>query len=129
MGERPTLEVAPGQCASIGTGGMLPAGADAVVMVEHTRPVEADLIEQPTYSQSYPFESVTIQNVPTGPSQDKAVGFDIGLGVDYVFSERFALAAQFRFSRATVGLASAQGNTVDASTGGPEAALGLRFIF
>lgn len=30
------LELAPGQCARIPTGGTLPTGADAVVMVEHT---------------------------------------------------------------------------------------------
>ena len=45
MGEAPGLELSTGQCARIGTGGMLPAGADAVVMVEHTREVEDDLVE------------------------------------------------------------------------------------
>lgn len=37
MGRRPSFEVKPGQCALIHTGGMLPQGADAVVMVEHTQ--------------------------------------------------------------------------------------------
>ncbi len=37
MGEVPTLKLVAGQCARIGTGGMMPAGANAVVMVEHTR--------------------------------------------------------------------------------------------
>jgi molybdopterin molybdotransferase len=37
MGRAPEFTLAPGQCARIGTGGMLPQGADAVVMVEHTR--------------------------------------------------------------------------------------------
>ena len=32
----PRLEVEPGQAAAIATGGMLPRGADAVVMIEHT---------------------------------------------------------------------------------------------
>ncbi len=45
MGQAPDFSLAPGQCARIGTGGMLPDGADAVVMVEHTRLLEADMIE------------------------------------------------------------------------------------
>jgi molybdopterin molybdotransferase len=45
MGQAPDFSVEPGRCARIGTGGMLPAGADAVVMVEYTRQLEDDLIE------------------------------------------------------------------------------------
>ncbi|GBD28568.1 Molybdopterin molybdenumtransferase [bacterium HR31] len=37
MGERTELRVEPGQCVRVPTGGMVPAGADAVVMQEHTR--------------------------------------------------------------------------------------------
>ena len=40
----PDQPLAPGSCAAIPTGGWLPAGADAVVMVEHTDP-SGDLIE------------------------------------------------------------------------------------
>lgn len=36
MGEAPSFSLRRGQCAKISTGGMLPAGADAAVMVEHT---------------------------------------------------------------------------------------------
>ncbi|MDR2141898.1 MAG: molybdopterin molybdotransferase MoeA [Deltaproteobacteria bacterium] len=37
MGQAPTLVIQPGQTARIWTGGMLPQGADAVVMLEHAR--------------------------------------------------------------------------------------------
>ena len=37
MGDAPAFEIAEGQCASIHTGGMLPKGADAVVMLEYTQ--------------------------------------------------------------------------------------------
>src|SRR5450830_312077 len=40
-GHAPELAVAPGTATTIATGGMIPRGADAVVMIEHT-----DLIEQ-----------------------------------------------------------------------------------
>ena len=36
MGEAPGFKLKRGQCAKIATGGMLPDGADAAVMVEHT---------------------------------------------------------------------------------------------
>jgi molybdopterin molybdotransferase len=43
MGQAPLdLLLRRGQCAQIATGGMLPDGADAVVMVEHTRTVTTD---------------------------------------------------------------------------------------
>lgn len=45
MGDIPDFELAPGQAARISTGGMLPAGADAVVMVEHTEAVDEQSIE------------------------------------------------------------------------------------
>ena len=37
MGDTPAFEVSAGQCALIHTGGMLPHGADAVVMLEYTQ--------------------------------------------------------------------------------------------
>ncbi|NPV65844.1 MAG: molybdopterin molybdotransferase MoeA [Anaerolineae bacterium] len=45
MGEQPAFAVGPGQAALIHTGAMIPAGADAVVMVEHTSPIATDEIE------------------------------------------------------------------------------------
>ena len=40
-GAAPTQEVAPGTATPIATGGMVPRGADAVVMIEHTEPVDS----------------------------------------------------------------------------------------
>ena len=37
MGESPEFKLGAGQCALIHTGGMLPGGADAVVMIEYTQ--------------------------------------------------------------------------------------------
>jgi molybdopterin molybdotransferase len=37
MGDAPVFEIGSGQCALIHTGGMLPKGADAVVMLEYTQ--------------------------------------------------------------------------------------------
>jgi molybdopterin molybdotransferase len=45
MGRAAGLELSPGQAARIHTGGMLPAGADAVVMVEQTQALGDQAIE------------------------------------------------------------------------------------
>jgi molybdopterin molybdotransferase len=39
MGDAPAFEIGAGQCALIHTGGMLPKGADAVVMLEYTQSI------------------------------------------------------------------------------------------
>lgn len=45
VGEAPTLTLAPGETARLPTGGMLPAGADAVVMVEYTAELPDGTVE------------------------------------------------------------------------------------
>ena len=45
MGAAATEVVGPGEAVGIPTGGMLPPGADAVVMIEHTAEATADTIE------------------------------------------------------------------------------------
>jgi molybdopterin molybdotransferase len=45
MGQIPGIAVGPGQAAAIPTGGFLPQGADAVVMVEYTNPAGEGEIE------------------------------------------------------------------------------------
>jgi len=56
MGDIPDFELAPGEAARISTGGMLPAGADAVVMVEHTEAVDEQSIE--VYKSVAPLQHV-----------------------------------------------------------------------
>ena len=45
MGESPKLTIGPGEAARIATGGMLPHGADSVVMIEHTEVIDDTTIE------------------------------------------------------------------------------------
>ncbi len=44
IGEVPAVEVRAGEAAEIDTGAMLPRGADSVVMVEHTKRVDGDVL-------------------------------------------------------------------------------------
>ncbi len=45
MGERPAFTIGRGEAARISTGGMLPDGADSVVMIEHTEMIDDTTIE------------------------------------------------------------------------------------
>ena len=45
MGQMPEDEVSQGKCFRIATGGLLPKGSDAVVMFEHTIPVDEKMLE------------------------------------------------------------------------------------
>ena len=46
-GDAPALEVAPGTATTIATGGVIPRGADAVVMIEHTELIEGSANNEP----------------------------------------------------------------------------------
>ena len=50
MGDSPSFEIGQGQCALIHTGGMLPNGADAVVMIEYTQSVVGAGFPRPNLS-------------------------------------------------------------------------------
>ncbi len=56
MGAKPDVAVGPGEAARIATGGMLPKGSDAVVMVEHTEALDAETIE--AYKSAAPGQHV-----------------------------------------------------------------------
>ena len=59
MGEAATLSLVEGEAALVHTGGMIPAGADAVVMIEHTQRLPA----LPTQSTNLPISQST--NLPS----------------------------------------------------------------
>ena len=59
MGDAPTFEIGAGQCALIHTGGMVPIGADAVVMLEYTQTiVRAEQRSVPTPTEIEIFRAV-----------------------------------------------------------------------
>jgi molybdopterin molybdotransferase len=56
MGAEPDIVVGPGDAVRIATGGMLPTGSDAVVMIEHTEAIDAETIE--VYKSTAPGQHV-----------------------------------------------------------------------
>ena len=91
--------------------------------------VTADLVDRIQYSQSYPYDSVTVSGTTKASSSDSPVGFNLGGGLDYRFSSRFGLGAQARFARAKAKLVPSQGNSVEIDAGGLQVAAGARIYF
>lgn len=56
MGDVPDFTIGPGESARISTGGMLPKGADSVVMVEHTQAIDELSVE--VYKSVAPLQHV-----------------------------------------------------------------------
>jgi molybdopterin molybdotransferase len=59
MGQTVDFSIGPGETARISTGGMMPQGSDAVVMVEYTEPVDENTIE--VYKSAAPGQHVILK--------------------------------------------------------------------
>ncbi len=102
-GHAPTLTVEPGTATVIATGGMMPRGADAVVMVEHTEPVEGE----PVDGESTAGETgllVALSKPATPGAFVAAAGSDIGRG-EVVLRRGQALTSREIGVLAAIGLA------------------------
>jgi opacity protein-like surface antigen len=91
--------------------------------------VETDLLQEVRYSQSYPYDEVTLTGTPTLSVSDRPFGFHIGAALDYRLGKSFGLGAQARFSRATAKLAPEGGSTIQIDAGGFDVAAGVRVYF
>lgn len=92
MGTQPQRELEPGRTMRVWTGGMLPPGADAVVMLEYARPVDEQTVE---LTKAVPPGGHTIEVgedvaqgrevIPAGrPLRAQEIGLLAGLGLTEV---------------------------------------------
>ncbi|HEX8990795.1 MAG TPA: gephyrin-like molybdotransferase Glp [Anaerolineales bacterium] len=77
MGKAAGLQVAAGECALIHTGGMLPDGTDAVVMLEYTQIVQHSNLESAAARDSYGRDEVEVMHAVAAGENTIAVGEDI----------------------------------------------------
>jgi len=94
MGQVPEFTLEPGQAAQISTGGMLPGGADAVVMVEHTEAVDEGSVE--IYKSVAPLQHVI------DSSEDFARDQTVLRAGTFIRPQEAGLAAGLGFSELTV---------------------------
>lgn len=90
--------------------------------------VQADLAGRLEKTEAYPYDEIDASLRPTSVS-DSPFGFNAGIGLDYLFSDRLAFGAQFFFSRATAELATSDGASLEVDAGGPHVSAGLRLMF
>jgi opacity protein-like surface antigen len=91
--------------------------------------VKPSLIGQPEYTHAFPFDSITITDVPVLSESETKLGFDLGGELEYRFSEKVGAALAVRYSRASVEFAVDEANSVKLDAGGAFVALGVRVRF
>jgi opacity protein-like surface antigen len=91
--------------------------------------VDADVLQDVQFSQTYPYDTLTVTGTPAQSVSASAFGFNVGAGVDYRLGQSFGLGAQVRFSRAKTELAAAPGSTIAIDGGGLQVGLGARVFF
>ena len=94
--------------------------------------VKAGLLDVPTFGETYPYNSFTIQSTPSRDVQQNATGWNLGGRLDYRFGgqKRFGAGVTLRYSSASVELLGPQATTpatVDA--GGLSVGGGFRVYF
>lgn len=107
-GVAPTQRVEPGTATPIATGGMVPRGADAVVMIEHTEPVDVDLSAEDEAgaanfkTQLRVFRSASPGQFITAAGTDIARGETILRAGDVLTSREIGVLAALGLTRVTV---------------------------
>ena len=93
--------------------------------------VEANLVDTVRYDQAYPYDTVTVREVPPRVVKNSPTGFNAGGRFDYRFghSGHFGLGVQLRFSTATAKLKASETGTVNVDAGGLQAGAGARVYF
>jgi hypothetical protein len=91
--------------------------------------VEADILENVAYSQSYPYDSVTVTSTPQAAVKDSPIGFNLGASGDWRFAKRVGVGIQGRFARAKATFAVPNASPVDVNAGGFQVGAGIRFCF
>lgn len=95
--------------------------------------LEADLLGDPGYDESYPYDELTITSTPSRSFPDSPTGFNVGGRLDYRFgsSRRFGAGVQLRYSGATASLQLGSDAAAPASVdvGGLSVAAGVRVYF
>jgi len=89
----------------------------------------ADLVNSVQYSQSYPYDTVTVNTVPTSSRSKTGIGVNLGASVDYSLGGILSLGGKVRYSRAKITLESGPGDEVEVDAGGLQVSLGLRLRF
>jgi opacity protein-like surface antigen len=92
--------------------------------------VSVDLLGEPQFAQTYPFDIVSDVRPPRFTVDDTGFGFNVGAGIAYRFSHMVGFGFQGRYSQASLELIPAVGQGgVSVDAGGFQVSGGLRLYF
>jgi opacity protein-like surface antigen len=91
--------------------------------------VAADVLENVVYSQSYPYDSVTVTSAPQTKASDSPIGWNLGASAERRFAKNIGFGIQVRYARAKAKFAVTNAPTVEVDAGGFQAGVGIRFYF
>jgi hypothetical protein len=88
-----------------------------------------EVLDQVDTASDYPFDEVAVSGTSTVKVDDDPIGFNAGGAVTFRLSETFGLAAQARYSKATIRVQRASGSEVELDAGGLRVGGGIRISF
>lgn len=91
--------------------------------------IEQDLVTDLSYSDSYPFDTATLDDTTSSTVKEAGYGFNVGLEYARQISRSARVALLGRYSRGTLTLSAAEGNEAEVHAGGIFVGVGLRFGF
>ena len=91
--------------------------------------VQQQLVTDVSFTHAYPYDAAEFASAVTGQESSDAAGFNVGVDVAFYFTGNVGVGWLTRYSRATVELPSASGETLDIEAGGLHTTLGLRLRF
>ncbi len=92
--------------------------------------VQADLLDRLNYTDSYPYDEVTLASAPTRRAKASPTGFNVGGRLDYRIGRHFGAGVLLRYSVGSVKLrATPDATEASFDAGGFQAGAGLRLYF
>ncbi|MCY4636396.1 MAG: outer membrane beta-barrel protein [Acidobacteria bacterium] len=91
--------------------------------------VQQQLVTDVNFTHAYPYETAEFASAVTSRESAEATGFNVGVDVAFYFTGNVGVGWLTRYSRATVELPSASGETLDIEAGGLHTTVGLRLRF
>jgi hypothetical protein len=91
--------------------------------------VKQDIVNDFTYTDSYPFDTASFTSGVTSSVSESTLGFNVGGDLSYFFTPQLGVGATVQLVGADVEMPSAGTGTIDASAGKFQAGAGLRLRF
>ncbi len=87
------------------------------------------LISTLAFSDTYPYDTVTLDGVTTGTQSRWSAGFNLGADIAYMFTPKIGVGVLIRVARSHVEFQGPDGKPLGVYAGGAQAGGGLRFRF